>query len=885
MKIRHVLMRHILCTITMGLAVLGSGSSARGSVVRQLSHTLGGYPRPGVLDDAGTMVITNAPVDPLGGNPQHKWQIFKFDPVTGAAQQLGNFRQGVADTPFAVSVSDDGQWIAFISSSDPTGQNHDASPEAFVMKVDGTALLQITDDPAPNAGSVASLAMSGSGNRVVYVSNSNPLGSNPTHSNQVFIVDRDGTNTRQLSASSLESSIGSPPSISDDGQKIAFSCKANLTGGNADLGYEIFVVMADGTGLRQLTSSSLASYVSQAPAISGNGAKVAFESKGDLVPSNNADHGFEVYVANWDGTGLAQLTQSSREARYPSMADDGVTLAFLSNMSSGGLNSDLNYEIWKIRTDGTGLALITSVVDFGPTNHADGTPVISGGGTRCAFLYSGTLPPSTLNPDKGLELYAKDVVGGTPRQLTATLQIHSFNPQISDDGNTMVFVSNDDPFGTNSNHTDEIFRINPDGTGLTQITFDTKAYAISLSPDGSFISFVVTGSGHYADLFKVRTDGTGLTQLTSGSYANYYSGIAANNSWIVFFSNGNYTGQNVDQSTEVFSIKPDGTNLRQLSNSPGYNAYYPTVDASGTWVAFGSYGDLTGGNPDHSQEVFRVRTDGTGLQQITADPVGGTGTPTISGAGDLLAYSSQYDPLGTNPEHNSEIFLWRASTGMPQQLTFTDSHASTRASITRDGAYIYFYSTAELVEDDDDYTSDLYRIVVATGAIERVGARRGITYIAKLPAFQVYFPAVNATGSRCLVSAEGDLTGDNGDHLEEVWLIDRAASSTISVSASAPTVVSWDHESGPIRYDVIRGTVSNMGPGGGGTVNLGPVVCLDDDSPINDTVGYEDTVQPSAGQAFFYAYRGSDGLDAPAGTYGTGSGGGLRVPFSGDCTP
>ena len=105
------------------------------------------------------------------------------------------------------------------------------------------------------------------------------------------------------------------------------------------------------------------------------------------------------------------------------------------------------------------------------------------------------------------------------------------------------------------------------------------------------------------------------------------------------------------------------------------------------------------------------------------------------------------------------------------------------------------------------------------------------------------------------------------------------------VSSSAPTLVSWDHESGPIRYDVVRGDVTGMGPGVGGTVSLGPVVCLDNDSPVNETRGFEDALQPLPGQALFYALRGSEGLDVGPGSYGTGSSGGERHPASGDCAP
>jgi len=874
------------------VVALAGWASVQASVVRQLTDTKSAYPRPGVLDDAGTMVITNVPTNQLGGNPLQRWQIFKFDAATGAGQQLTDLRQGVSDGSAAVSVSDDGLWIAFISSSDPLGSNHDGSPEVFVMLTNGSGLAQVTSDPAPNAGTVSALAMSGSANRIVYVSNSNPLGTNAAHVDQVFVVDRNGANLRQLTSTTTLTAMGYSLSMSDDGQRIAFWSRADLTGGNADLGYEVFVILADGTGLRQLTSASSSTYASQSPFVSGNGAKVTFESKGDLLPTGNADHSFEVFVVNWDGTGLAQLTNAnSRDSRYPSITDNGLTVTFMSNRTVGASNPDGNDEVWKIQSDGTGSALLTST-SFYP-NAAYGPPIVSGSGNRCAFVYNGTLPPSTLNPDAGPELYVRDLSGGFSRQLTVTTQLYSYAPSITNDGSRVIFLSNANPFGTNASHTEEIFRVQADGSDLVQITSSLDAYAPAISPDGSLITFVSnedpTGENFdgSAELFVMNVDGTGLRQLTddAGSFANtYYSDIAANNSVIVFYSSNNVTGQNADGSTEIFSIQPDGTNARQLSNAVGYNAYFPQVDAAGVWVVFAHFGDLTGGNPDHSQEIFRVRTDGTGLQQISSDPTRHSSFPDISAAGDLIAYVSGGDPFGTNPEHNLELFLWKSSTGVSQQLTFTDKGSTTRCSISPNGAYIYFYSSAEIVEEDDDYAYDLYRYAVATASFERVGARHNIEVLAKPLAFQVYTPAVDGTGTRVAVSTEGDLTGENGDRLEEVWLIDRAAQPRIQVSRTLPTLVSWDHESGPIRYDLIRGSVSAMGPGPG-TVNLGPTVCLDNDSPVNENFGHEDPVGPAPGAAFFYAYRGSDGLDVGPGSYGVGSNNGQRVPTSGDCTP
>jgi Tol biopolymer transport system component len=80
------------------------------------------------IDDAGTNVFVSSSTNQLGTNPGHFFQIFRFDAATGLGQQLTSFPKGVSNLADTLSVSDDGQWLAFVSRSDLTGQNHDASP-------------------------------------------------------------------------------------------------------------------------------------------------------------------------------------------------------------------------------------------------------------------------------------------------------------------------------------------------------------------------------------------------------------------------------------------------------------------------------------------------------------------------------------------------------------------------------------------------------------------------------------------------------------------------------------------------------------------------------------------------------------------------------------
>ena len=89
----------------------------------------------------------------------------------------------------------------------------------------------------------------------------------------------------------------------------------------------------------------------------------------------------------------------------------------------------------------------------------------------------------------------------------------------------------------------------------------------------------------------------------------------------------------------------------------------------------------------------------------------------------------------------------------------------------------------------------------------------------------------------------------------------------------------------PLRYDVIRGDVANLAPGGPGTIALGPVTCVENDSPDAHNQGFEDAGQPAAGQVFFFLHRGTQGVNDGPGSWGQGSSGDERVAGVGSCTP
>src|SRR5688572_16971528 len=74
------------------------------------------YTRAALTDDGGLAVATST-TDPLGTNPLHAHVITKWSLPSGVAAQLSSAIEGASE----ISVSDDGQWLAFVSSADLLG--------------------------------------------------------------------------------------------------------------------------------------------------------------------------------------------------------------------------------------------------------------------------------------------------------------------------------------------------------------------------------------------------------------------------------------------------------------------------------------------------------------------------------------------------------------------------------------------------------------------------------------------------------------------------------------------------------------------------------------------------------------------------------------------
>lgn len=269
----------------------------------------------------------------LSGVSGDRLGIFRYEFVGGATSDL---------TPSAVfnasglAVSPDGARIAFHDSSVSGGDGWDT--DIYVMDADGTDLTRLTEYP----GRDAHPAWSPDGTRIVFERE------HSSDEHRLYVIGVDGAG--EIALTDFPGNHWQP-AWSPDGTQIVFVVqRESLPETDPDsCNSDIWVINADGTDPRQLTSSDGSS---DAPQWSPGGTHVAFGH----IPAGH--DGSFVYIMNADGTSQKRLTADHLGGTNPSWSPGGGFLMF-----------DSLHRIYLIRADGTDLHLLEHTVRQGQEPH------------------------------------------------------------------------------------------------------------------------------------------------------------------------------------------------------------------------------------------------------------------------------------------------------------------------------------------------------------------------------------------------------------------------------------------------------------------------------------------------------------------------------------
>ena len=155
--------------------------------------------------------------------------------------------------------------------------------------------------------------------------------------------------------------------ISPDGRSIAYA--ANVGFMYEEMASQIFVMNADGTGVRLVTNN--AAYDST-PSFSPDGGRIVFTRRVGIGRTSVEN----IFSVNPDGSELRRLTFGPFSDSEPTFTPDGRRIVFVSNRVGGGAVDTT--AIYSMRTDGSSTRKLidTPGVDFDPDVSPDGRRIL-----------------------------------------------------------------------------------------------------------------------------------------------------------------------------------------------------------------------------------------------------------------------------------------------------------------------------------------------------------------------------------------------------------------------------------------------------------------------------------------------------------------------------
>jgi imidazolonepropionase-like amidohydrolase len=136
---------------------------------------------------------------------------------------------------------------------------------------------------------------------------------------------------------------------------------------------------------------------------------------------------------------------------------------------------------------------------------------------------------------------------------------------------------------------DEIFSVNLDGTGLTNLTNHPANDADpAWSPDGQLIAFQSDRNGKSA-IYIMQTDGTQVQAIPDTGPLDSLAGWSPDGQYLLLTSYRDLDG-------EIYVVRPDGSQLTDLTQNPAEDAA-PTWSPDGKRIAFSSNREEIDGKP------------------------------------------------------------------------------------------------------------------------------------------------------------------------------------------------------------------------------------------------------------------------------------------------
>ncbi len=734
--------------------------------------------------------------------------VLPVDLISVAPPNLSSSAVGI-DAIGKNAISGDGRFVVFTSSASTISSN-DLNNASDVFLYDRqTNQVTLVSHNEKNTGTATGQSfnpiISYDGSSVAFISNANDLvnatANNQANVNNVFVWNRiSGAITLVSQDANVKGGIGdsSAPSISDDGNFIAFQTLAPLlpTDVNRRPRADVYVWSREGGSLTHLSRDRIG-VPSRAegaftPVISGDGNYVAFASVYDNLTGGDTSGYQDIFLWQRSSDTVINLTiNGDGSSSDPTINRDGSRVAFVSESTQFGNDTNNAKDVFVWTRSNRDLSGSIELVSANQSNTDSGNalgdfsgvrgsqePIISRDGKYVAFTSASS---DLVNGDtnNSTDVFVRDVDNKQTKLISRNAAIgngNSSTPDISADGKRIAFLSSatnlvaDDtnnqpdifvwdantnalilmsrsPDNTISNNgvgnSGSIFASNPipviSGDGSVAAFVSQSSNLVAKDRNGVADGFVIPVMSGNATLISTRNTDPNLASRTgsSDSITNRNTAISDDGRFVVFVSAApELVGADGGSVNNVFlRDRQTGETIlvsRALTGTANGESGNAMISADGRYVVFTSAAsNLVSDDTNNATDVYLFDRFSNQLQLVSRSRNGSANgasiNPTISSDGRYVVFMSTASDLVDNDTNSKQdVFLWDRTTGTITRVSDRSDGTSEQAIISRDGSTIAFVSDAtNLVSDDTNGKKDVFVWTRSTNSIALVSRATG----------------------------------------------------------------------------------------------------------------------------------------------------------------
>ena len=263
--------------------------------------------------------------------------------------------------------------------------NRDGERAIYIMDGDGTNPFKLTEGGMP--------AWLPNGDKIGFV-----------HHGDIWVIDREGTNRKNITKGRFKESIGTP-AWSPDGEEIVYWSRVGGIFGIVD----IYLMDADGRNRKKLTDDL---YHDDRPSWSPDGRKIAFAAY--LLPQEDWRK-TEIFVIDANGRNRVNLTQNpNARSTHVSWSPDGSRIAYTASPKPLLMHAPFNIHL--MNANGTNQVMLTEAGRWVYEMH----PAWSPDSKKIAFVKQ--------TPDGFHDIFTINADGSDLRNVTYTHRVDEFFP-------------------------------------------------------------------------------------------------------------------------------------------------------------------------------------------------------------------------------------------------------------------------------------------------------------------------------------------------------------------------------------------------------------------------------------------------------------------------